>query len=88
MCAAYEFVAKMHNDLGVTEPMETSVTFFHERPYRVIHAGRFTNALKNAITDETVKNIPTDIGSIDQFSHSTDLRENPVLYHRLAILFV
>lgn len=88
LCAAYEFVARMHNGLGITEPLDTAVTYFHERPYRVINAGRFTAALKKAITDETVKTIQTDIGSIDQFSHSTDLRENPDLYRRLAVLFI
>lgn len=87
LCAAYEFVARMHNALGVAEPLGTAVTYFHERPYRVIDASRFTTALKNAITDEAVKSITTDIGSIDQFSHSSDLRENPALYRRLVNLF-
>ncbi len=87
LCAAYEFVAQMHNDLGITEPLATAVSYFHERPYRVINADRFTIALKNAIASETVKSIPSDIGSIDQFSHSTDLRENPKLRQRLTLLY-
>jgi hypothetical protein len=87
LCAAYECVARLHNALGITEPLDTAVDYFHERPYRVIDAGRFTFAIKKAITDETVKSIQTDIGSIDQFSHSTDLRETPDLRRQLVNLY-
>ncbi len=89
LCAAYEFVAKMHNKLGVTEPLDTAVSYFHGRPYRVSDADRFTTALADAIKDETVKTISQHslVGSIDQFSHSTNLREYPDVYRRLSILF-
>lgn len=87
LCAAYELAAEMHNRLAITEPLDTAVTYFHERPYRVINAGRFTTALKQAISDEAIQSIASDIGSIDQFSHSTDLRENTALHRRLAVLF-
>ena len=87
LCAAYEFVAAKHNELSITESLDTAVSYFHERPYKIIHADRFAAALKSAIADETVKAIPTDIGSIDQFSHSTDLRENADFHRRLSVLY-
>ena len=89
LCAAYEWTARMHNALGVTEPLDTAVSYFHERPYRVIDADRFTTALKNAISDEAVRHISrrTNVGSIDQFSHSTDLRSHPELHRPLAALY-
>ena len=84
---AYETVAGLHNDLGITEPLETHVRYFHDRPFRVIDADRFTAAIRNVIDDPEVARIPTILGSIDQFSHSTDLRSNPRLHKRLQSLY-
>jgi len=69
---AYEFVAKMHNSLGVTEPLSTKVTHFHRRPFLVIHADRFVDAIRAAIRSSEVLSLPEHLGSIDQFVDSTD----------------
>ncbi len=87
LCQAYEIVAAMHNRLGITEPLPEVVTFFHNRPYRIINAGRFVDALRAHIGDPLVKQIGTAVGSIDQFSHSTDLRSYPRLHKRLESLY-
>ncbi len=87
LCQAYEMVAKMHNALGITEPLATDVRTFHNRPFRVIEADRFVDALKEALTDQEVKAIGTNIGSIDQFSHSADLRSDPQLHKKLQSLY-
>ena len=65
---AYEAVAAMHNASGITEPLPVKVSNFWGRPFKVIHAEQFADAIKAQIQDEAVKRIPTDIGSIDQFS--------------------
>ncbi|MCP4426777.1 MAG: DUF4037 domain-containing protein [Chloroflexi bacterium] len=88
LCEAFKLAAKKHNQLGITEALDTAVSHFHGRPYKVIHADRFVTAIKNVIADETVKAIPTNIGSIDQFSHSADLREQARLHRRLATLYI
>ncbi len=79
---AYAVVAGMHNALGITEPQPTEVSPFHNRPYQVIHGELFAEALRAQIEDAEVKRIAakTWIGSIDQFSDSTDLREAMRLY--------
>jgi len=87
LCHAYEYVAHKHNALNITDPLPAEVEFFHDRPFRVINADRFVTALKEQITDQQVKQIGTDIGSIDQFSHSTDLRSYPRLHRRLHVLY-
>ncbi len=69
---AYQFVAQMHNDLGVTEPLPAHVSPFHERPFSVIGADRFSEALCAAISDEDVLALPAHLGSIDQWVDSTD----------------
>lgn len=76
---AYEFLARAHNALGITEKLPESVSSFHNRPFKVIHAERFAEAILARITDPDVQCIASSrplIGSIDQFSDSTDLCSN------------
>jgi hypothetical protein len=73
---AYASIAAMHNDLGITEPLSTQASHFHGRPFLVIQAGEFADAIRNQIHDERVRNLPEAIGSIDQFVDSTDVLSN------------
>ena len=68
---AYQTVAAVHNELGLTPPLDTSTRRFYDRPYWVIGADRFTAALREAITDPEVRRLPLT-GAIDQFADSTD----------------
>ena len=79
LSAAYEYVAAMHNALSITEPLPDKVVGFHGRPFRVIHGELFADALVACITDPALKRIATSglIGSVDQFSDSTDLVSHP-----------
>jgi hypothetical protein len=72
LTTAYEFVAKMHNTLGITEPLTTKVSQYHSRPFLVIHADRFVDAIRAGIKSEKVRALPEHLGSIDQFIDSTD----------------
>ncbi len=84
---AYEAVAEMHNALGITGALPAKVSNFWGRPFKVIHAEQFADAIKAQIQDADVKRIPVDIGSIDQFSDSTDLIEHTELRGRLKVLY-
>jgi hypothetical protein len=42
---AYEAVAALHNDLRLTPPLDEKVQPYHNRPFLVIHADRFADAL-------------------------------------------
>ncbi len=68
---AYELTAAQHNRLGLTEPLPVQTRPYFDRPYQVIEAGRFTEALRDAITDEQVRRLPA-VGAVDQFVDSTD----------------
>jgi hypothetical protein len=72
---AYEIIATKHNALQITEPLDPKVSYFYERPFLVIGGGRFVSAIKEKITDPVIKGIAGRklIGSVDQFSDSTDL---------------
>ncbi|HYH85148.1 MAG TPA: DUF4037 domain-containing protein, partial [Pyrinomonadaceae bacterium] len=71
----YEMVAAMHNRLGLTDTLPSEARDFFGRPFRVIALHGFADALLARITDERVRRIAErrPIGSIDQFSDSTDL---------------
>ena len=63
---------------------------FHERPYRVLGAGRFAKAVSEEIHAESLRKIYATvgpIGSIDQFADSTNLLMRPDLRSRLRVLF-
>jgi hypothetical protein len=84
---AYQIIAAMHNDLGITEPLSAHTTQFHGRPFLVIEAGRFADALRNQIRDEWVRNLPEAVGSIDQFVDSTDVLTNAALRRQAKAIY-
>jgi hypothetical protein len=68
----YQAIAKQHNDLGLTDPLEPVTGPYHDRPFQVLHAGRFAAALRAGIDDPAVRSLPP-IGAVDQFVDNTDL---------------
>jgi hypothetical protein len=72
LTAAYEFVAEMHNSLGITDPLPDKVSQFHKRPFFVIQGENFANAIYAAIQSEEVLALPEHLGAFDQFVDSTD----------------
>lgn len=90
LCSAYEAVAVLHNDLNVTSRLDVKVRNFHDRPYRVLDAERFSSALTKSIGDRELRPICSSaglIGGVDQFADSTDLLDRPDLCASLAGLF-
>jgi hypothetical protein len=73
---AFVTLARLHNALGLTEPIPAELRPFHDRPFRVIEGERFAEALCAVIEDPEVRRIAARrlIGSIDTFSDSTDLK--------------
>jgi hypothetical protein len=71
LCQAYEAAAVLHNQLGLTPPVDPRTRPFYERPYQVLGADRFAAALREAITDPQVRRLPA-VGAVDQFIDSTD----------------
>ena len=90
LCAAYLFVARMNNDLGLFRKLKAETRYFHRRPYRVLWAGRFAKAVSDEIKNEQLRNIydiAGPIGSIDQFGDSTNLLMRSDLRTRLRVLY-
>lgn len=71
---AYEIVAGLHNELALTAPLDGSVRYFHDRPFLVLDAYRFTDALIATIGDPAIAALPP-IGAVDQYVDNTDLTD-------------
>ena len=84
---AYEIVAAMHNDLGITKPMKAKVANFHNRPFLVIWADDFAEAIYETIQDEDVLLLPKYLGAIDQFVDSTDVLSKPRRYPKIRHMY-
>jgi hypothetical protein len=89
LCEAFEYVAQMHNALGITKKIPAKVSSFHGRPFKVIHSWRFKEAIREEIRDPILKEISGKrcIGSLDQFSDNVDLRCSVTLRRELRALY-
>ena len=58
LVAAYQQVAIRHNHLGLAMPLDPSPRPFHDRPYLIVDAGRFTDACLAAMTDRALAALP------------------------------
>ena len=54
---AYSLMAARHNAMKITEPLSTNTTDYYSRPYSVIFAERFAQAIKRSIKDRQVKKL-------------------------------
>jgi len=69
----YVILAEMHNDLAITEHIEPKIINFFDRPYKVPQSERFVEALLRKVQSPRLKSIKRPIGSLNQFTDSTDI---------------
>jgi hypothetical protein len=74
LAEAYTTVARMHNALSLTEPVDPATRPYHSGPYQVLHAERFAEALMATVPALNGRGF---VRAIDQYVDSTD-----VLGHR------
>lgn len=70
--AAVEILAKRHNAMGLTAWVDPAPRPFFERPFQVMFAARFADALMGSIVDPEVLALPPHLGGLDQYIDSTD----------------
>ena len=87
LAQAYAIIAAQHNALKITSPLPAKATPYFGRPYLVIHGDSFAKAIKEKIKDPQIKKIKIDIGSIDQFTDSTDVIQNLSLTKQLRDVY-
>ena len=84
---AYERVARLHNALGLTAPLDPTVSPFFGRPFLVPRSGSFAEALHAAIQSPEVRALPKYLGGIDQFVDSTDVLSWPQKADRIKTMY-
>jgi hypothetical protein len=84
---AYEAVAARHNELAITDPVDPSVRRFWGRPFQVLFADRFVDALHASISDDALRGIEHRAGAIDAVSDNVDVRSQPTLFRELSGLY-
>jgi hypothetical protein len=87
LAATYRLLGEMHNALSVTGPMDPSPRGYLSRPYAVMRADRFANALLNVVQGAELRRIPVRMGAIDQFVDNTDFIEHPETYRKVLALY-
>lgn len=71
LCDAYEYVARLQNATGLAAPVDPARRPYHSRPFQVLHAERFAQALAATVTDPELRGLPLT-GGVDQWADSTD----------------
>ena len=87
LVALYGLLGEKHNSLGVTGPMDCSPRAYFSRPFVVMRADRFANALLRAVQSEELRRIPVRMGAIDQFIDCTDFIEQAETYRKVLALY-
>jgi Domain of unknown function (DUF4037) len=87
LAEAYRQVARSHDLLGITPPVDPEPREFHDRGFLVLDANRFVDALRAAIVDDEVRAIDHEAGAIDSVSDNTDVLTRPYVWRRLAGLY-
>jgi hypothetical protein len=86
LISAYEAIAEIHNGLGITTVVEPRVSTYFGRPFNVINAHRFKDALTETLSTSLLKEISC-LGSVDQFVDSTDVTQNCQRMRRLTNIY-
>jgi hypothetical protein len=84
---ALQVCATRHNGLGVTPPLDTGLRSFFGRPFKVLFAGRFAEALLGTIQDPAVQALGKPLGSPSQFSDSTAVFDDSQVTEKLIRLY-
>jgi hypothetical protein len=92
---AYEIVARLHNELHITKPLDQKVSNYCGRPYLVIHGLRFGLAIWETLAQEASREaigqenngIKFSVGSVNQFVESTNELSDIALCKELRTLY-
>jgi hypothetical protein len=86
LCALYTKLAEIHNALGITVPLTTATRNYFGRPYQVLFAGRFAEAIGKSISHPALREL-IEIGAVDQFSDCVAIHSNALLAAKLKSIY-
>jgi hypothetical protein len=82
-----ERLAHAHNRLGITSRIDPTLRNYFGRPFRVIKADRFSQAIAQRIDDPTLATAATSLGAVDQFTDCDAIDSSAALAARLRAVF-
>jgi hypothetical protein len=86
LAGALETAGRLQNEVGLADPVDPTPRSYHGRPYLVLHAERFAEALRETVTDPVLERLPLT-GGVDQWADSTDfLHRRPAIRAALDAL--
>ena len=87
LSAAYILCAQRFNQLGIIPPVPEEVSYFYDRPFKVIHAGEIAEQIMQTIPNIGLPSLPSLVGSVNQLSASTDVVSYVEVCKRLKHLY-
>ncbi|MWV43336.1 DUF4037 domain-containing protein [Paenibacillus sp. HJL G12] len=74
---AFQYMAKLHNGLGITDEISEEATLFYDRPFKVMHGEVIASLITKQIKDKDIQWLSQHrlIGGIDQITDNTDFRQ-------------
>jgi hypothetical protein len=87
LAEAYKIVIGLFNDLKITSQMSEEISEYFTRPFLVIKDESIVEKLRAAITDDRIKNIKHNLGSVNQMLDSSAPLNDTALAERLKVLY-
>lgn len=87
LAKAYEIIARMHNALQITISLKEEAVPYFGRPYLVIGDERYAEELRKSITNEEIRKIEHNLGSVNQFIDSNDQINDLKIREKLKHLY-
>lgn len=75
LVAIYSRLATEHNKSGITEAVDPATRDYFGRPYQVLFAGRFADAICATIGEPALRNL-AEFGAVDQFTDNVAIHSN------------
>jgi nicotinamidase-related amidase len=76
LAQAYKVAAEKHNSLGITDLIDTKIENFFNRPFKVIHAEKFSGAILQAVQNDDLKHTLPLTGTPTQFTDYPLINDN------------
>jgi hypothetical protein len=86
LVALYTHLAHLHNAAGITSPLDVTTRDYFGRPYQVLFAGRFADAINATIDNADLRQL-APIGAIDQFTDNVAVHSNAHIAAKLKNIY-
>ncbi len=83
ICAGYQKVISLQNNLGLTKKIDLAVNDYYGRPYKVVFTDQVADYLKDSIKAEKISKLNLDYLSIIQNLEEIDMTDNQELLNML-----